>query len=129
MGASLGEGCSPVIHDGRIVIVRDHSRQSSIEVLDARSGATLWKKQRDENNAWATPRVIEHSGKTQVITAASNMVRSYDLESGEIIWQCSGLTGNVIPCPVVEGDVVLLHERLQGPLASRSATHRTWRHF
>ena len=26
MGASLGEGCSPVIHNGRLVIVRDHVR-------------------------------------------------------------------------------------------------------
>lgn len=106
VGASLGEGCSPVIHKGRVVIVRDHARQSTIEVLDAETGDTLWKKNRDEPNAWATPRIIEHSGKTQVITAASNMVRSYDLDTGDIIWQCGGLTGNVTPCPVVKGDVV-----------------------
>ena len=114
MGASLGEGCSPVVHDGKIVVVRDHARQSSIVVLDAKSGKTLWKKARDEGNAWATPRVLRHSGKTQVITAASNMVRSYDLSNGEIIWQCSGLTGNVIPAPVVQGDVVYCMSGYQG---------------
>ena len=106
VGAFLGEGCSPVIHDGRLVIVRDHSRQSTIEVLDAKTGETQWKKNRDEGNAWATPRVVRHGGKTQIITTASKMIRSYDLHSGEIIWQCSGLTGNSIPAPVVEGDVV-----------------------
>jgi outer membrane protein assembly factor BamB len=106
VGASLGEGCSPVVHDGRVVIVRDHSRQSTIEVLDARTGKTQWKKNRNEGNAWATPRVVEHSGKTQVITCASNLVRSYNLDDGSIIWQCSGLTGNAIPAPVVEGEIV-----------------------
>jgi len=106
VGAFLGEGCSPVIHDGRLVIVRDHSRQSTIEVLDAKTGETQWKKNRDEGNAWATPRVVRHGGKTQIITTASKMIRSYDLHSGEIIWQCSGLTGNSIPAPVVEGDLV-----------------------
>ncbi len=106
IGASLGEGCSPVVHDGKVVIVRDHSRQSTIEVLDAKNGNSLWKKNRNEPNAWATPLVIDHGGKTQVITAASNMVRSYDLSNGDIIWQCSGLTGNCIPAPVVENDVV-----------------------
>ena len=106
VGASLGEGCSPVVHDGKLVIVRDHSRQSTIEVLDAKTGETQWKKNRDERNAWATPRVVKHSGKTQIITCASNLVRSYDLENGEVIWQCSGLTGNAIPAPVVDGDVV-----------------------
>lgn len=114
VGASLGEGCSPVIHDGRLVIVRDHARQSNIEVLDAETGETQWKKNRDEPNAWATPRVLNHSGRTQVITAASNLVRSYDIDDGEIIWQCSGLTGNVIPAPVVEGDVVYCMSGYEG---------------
>lgn len=106
MGASLGEGCSPVLHDGKLVIVRDHKRQSTIEVLNAMTGETEWKRDREEGNAWATPRVLKHSGRTQVVTAASNMIRSYDLKDGSIIWQCSGLTGNVTPCPVVEGDVI-----------------------
>jgi outer membrane protein assembly factor BamB/mono/diheme cytochrome c family protein len=114
VGASLGEGCSPVVYKGKVVIVRDHARQSSIEVLDARTGRTLWKKDRDEPNAWATPRVVEHSGKTQVITAASNWIRSYDLDSGDIIWQCSGLTGNVTPSPIVDGDVVYCMSGYEG---------------
>ncbi len=114
VGSSLGEGCSPVLHDGKLVIVRDHAAQSTIEVLDAETGNTHWKRERDEDNAWATPRVIEHSGKTQVITAASGFVRSYDLDSGDIIWQCSGLTGNVIPCPVVDGDYVICMSGYQG---------------
>ncbi len=114
VGSSLGEGCSPVLHRGKLVIVRDHAGQSTIEVLDAKTGNTIWKRERDEDNAWATPRVIEHSGKTQIITAASGFVRSYDLDTGEIIWQCSGLTGNVIPCPVVDGDYVICMSGYQG---------------
>ncbi len=114
VGASLGEGCSPVVHDGKLVIVRDQARQSTIEVLDAKTGETQWKADRDEPNAWATPRIVNHGGKTQVITAASNFVRSYDLETGQIIWQCSGLTGNVIPSPVVDGDTVYCMSGYQG---------------
>ena len=114
VGASLGECCSPVVHDGRVVIVRDQARQSTIEVLEAKTGDTIWKKERNEPNAWATPLVIEHSGRTQVITAASNMVRSYDLDTGNVFWQCSGLTGNVTPCPVVEGDVVYCMSGYEG---------------
>ena len=114
MEASLGEGCSPVVHDGKLVIVRDQQGQSYIEVLDAKTGETRWKADRDEPNAWATPIVLDHSGKTQVITSASNMVRSYDLNDGQIIWQCSGLTDNVIPSPVVDGDVVYCMSGYQG---------------
>ena len=114
VGASLGEGSSPVVYDGKLVLVRDHSRQSTIHVLDAKSGETIWEQDRDEGNAWATPRVIQHSGRTQVITAASKHIRSYDLETGEIIWHCSGLTGNVTPCPVVENDLVYCMSGYEG---------------
>lgn len=106
VGASLGEGCSPVVHDGKVVILRDHRGQSTIEALDAVTGKPIWKKDRDEPNGWATPLIVPYKGKTQVITSGDNLVRSYDLESGEIIWQCGGLSQNTIPCPVTDGERV-----------------------
>ena len=106
VGASLGEGCSPVVHDNKVIILRDHKGQSTIEALDATSGAPLWKKERDEPNGWSTPLIVPYQGKTQVITCGDNLVRSYDLESGAIIWQCGGLSQNTIPCPVTDGERV-----------------------
>ncbi len=106
MEASLGEGCSPVVHNDRVIIVRDQRKQSYIEVLDAKTGDTVWKKEREEPGAWATPLVVEHSGKTQVITSAANKVRSYDLKNGDIIWECGGLSSNAIPSPVRDKDLV-----------------------
>ena len=67
MGASLGEGCSPVVHDGKLILVRDHVRQSYIEVLDAKTGKMLWRENRQGGNGWSTPTVVKHSGKTQII--------------------------------------------------------------
>lgn len=114
VGASLGEGTSPALYNGTLVIVRDHSGQSTIETLDAKTGKTLWKKSRDENNTWATPAIVKHSGRTQVITSGSNKIRSYDLTTGEIIWECGGLTGNAIPSPVIQGDHVICMTGYQG---------------
>ena len=104
VGASLGEGSSPVVHEGKLILVRDHSGQSTIECLDAKTGNTLWKRDRDEGNAWATPAIVEHKGVTQVITTATNAVRSYNLENGEVIWSATGLTNNSTPCPIVDID-------------------------
>lgn len=114
VGASLGEGCSPVVYKDKLVIVRDHARQSSIEVLNAKSGMTIWKKDRDEPNAWATPRIVDQGGIVQVITAASNKIRSYNLKDGEIIWNCGGLTGNVTPCPVIDDNNVYCMSGYEG---------------
>ena len=106
VGASLGEGSSPLVHDGKMVIVRDNAGQSTIEVLDASNGKPIWRKDRDELNAWATPAIAKYQGVTQVITCASNKVRSYNLINGEIIWEAQGLTSNCIPCPIVHEEVV-----------------------
>lgn len=106
VGASLGEGSSPVVHDGKVILVRDHSGQSTIEVLDAENGDSIWKKERDEGNAWATPAIAQHDGVTQFITCASNKVRSYNLVTGDLIWEASGLTGNCAPCPIVKDNFV-----------------------
>ena len=114
VGASLGEGSSPVVHGGKLILVRDHAGQSTIECLDARTGKTLWKKNRDEGNAWATPAIAEHNGTTQVITTATKAVRSYSLENGELIWKATGLTNNSTPCPIVDGTTVYCMTGYQG---------------
>ena len=125
VSASLGEGSSPVVQDGKLVIVRDHKRQSTIQTLDAKTGKELWKVNRHEGNAWATPAVVEHGGRTQVITTASGKVRSYDLKTGKVIWKTTGLTGNAIPCPVVEDGAVFCMSGYKGyslmaiPLSAR----------
>jgi outer membrane protein assembly factor BamB len=43
-----------------------------------------------------------------------NRVRSYDLETGEIIWQTAGLTMNPIPSPVADGALVYLMSGFRG---------------
>jgi outer membrane protein assembly factor BamB len=44
-------------------------------------------------------------------------VRSYDLESGEVIWECGGMTGNVIPSPVMANHMVYLLSGFRGSAA------------
>ena len=60
------------------------------------------------------PAIVERGGHTQVITSASNRVRSYDLATGEVIWWATGLTGNCTPCPVVAGDTVFCMSGYEG---------------
>lgn len=102
----FGEGASPVVHDGKLIVVRDQEQNSYIVCLDAKTGETLWQKPRDEITAWATPLVVERNGVTQLITSATNRVRSYNLETGDVIWECGGQVTNVTPCPVVKDDIV-----------------------
>jgi outer membrane protein assembly factor BamB len=99
----FGEGCSPVVHGDSVVMNWDHQGGSCIYVLDAATGETRWRVDRDENSSWATPLVVDHAGRAQVIVNGTNRVRSYDLKTGEAIWQCGGQVLAAIPSPVADG--------------------------
>jgi outer membrane protein assembly factor BamB len=114
---SFGEACSPVLHGESLVMNRDNDGKSHLLVLDARTGEVRWQKDREEVSAWATPLVIEHGGRTQVVTNASKRVRSYDLATGEIIWECGGQVANVIPSPVQIGNLVCCMSGYRGSFA------------
>ncbi len=95
-----GEGSSPALYGDTLVVNWDHEGHSFVIAVDKRTGTRRWKATRDEGTSWSTPLIVEHEGKPQVIIAATNRVRAYDLANGEIIWECRGLSGNVVATPV-----------------------------
>lgn len=108
MRMAFGEGMAPVLAGNRLILVFDHEGDSFIVTLDKRTGKELWRANRDEISNWAAPLVVEHGGRTQVVVSGTRRVRSYDLESGRLIWECGGLGSNPIPQPVRLGDLVLV---------------------
>jgi outer membrane protein assembly factor BamB len=110
----FGEGSSPALHDGKLVLTWDHEGESFIVALDAKTGQEAWRQPRDERTSWATPLVVEHGGKAQVITSATSRVRSYDLASGALLWEAAGMTDNAIPSPVQANGVVYLTSGFRG---------------
>jgi outer membrane protein assembly factor BamB len=111
---SFGEASSPVIHGDRLIINRDHEGQSYIAVLDAKTGKDVWRAERDELSTWMTPLVVKHGERTQLVTSATNRVRSYDLSDGSLIWQCGGQVFNVTPSPVTDGKLVFCMSGYRG---------------
>jgi outer membrane protein assembly factor BamB len=109
-----GEANTPVIHRGALVVNWDHEGQSAIYVLDAKTGAIRWQASRDEVSSWATPLVVEHAGRTQVIVSATRRITSYDLADGSIVWECGGQTVNCIPSPVTREGVVFCMSGFRG---------------
>ena len=102
----FGEAVTPALHGNHLVVVMDHLGQSFIETLDKKTGETVWKKNRVEPASWSTPLVTEFDGRTQVIVCGSHRVMSYDLGTGDTIWECGGLGKTIIPTPVRYKDLV-----------------------
>jgi outer membrane protein assembly factor BamB len=95
---SWGTAASPVVHKGRIYILNDNEDKSFLEAIDAKTGEVVWHVNRDEKSNWATPFIWEHDGRTEVVTAGTSRVRSYDLE-GKVLWELGGMSSITIPTP------------------------------
>jgi outer membrane protein assembly factor BamB len=54
--------------------------------------------QRDEKSNWVTPFVWKNDLRTEIITAGSNRIRSYDLD-GKLLWELKGMSVLAIPTP------------------------------
>ena len=95
-----GEGSSPALHGDTLIVNWDHEEQSFVVALDKRTGEQRWRVSRPEDTSWATPIVVEHAGKTQVVVPGTNRVRGYDLADGTVLWECGGLSSNIVASPV-----------------------------
>src|SRR6266496_2784420 len=102
-----GEGSSPVLYGNMLIVCWDHEAGSYLYAFDKRTGKQLWKVARDEKTSWSTPLVVEHEGRPQIIVSATKRVRGYDLATGTQIWECAGLTDNVVSSPVYYKGIVI----------------------
>lgn len=112
-----GEGSSPAVGQGVLALVCDQESDSFLVALDARTGEVRWRVERDEPTTWATPLFVTRSGRTQLIVNGTRRVRSYDITTGEVLWQCGGQTVNAIPSPLADTDTVYCMSGYRGAAA------------
>ncbi|QEG41889.1 outer membrane protein assembly factor BamB family protein [Roseimaritima ulvae] len=111
---SFGEGSSPTIAGQKLILPWDHEGESLLVALDKATGKTLWRTPRDEPTCWATPLVVEHEGRKQIVMNGQNYARGYDLESGKELWRCSGQTVRPAASPVAADGMVFVGSGFRG---------------
>jgi outer membrane protein assembly factor BamB len=112
---SFGEGSAPALDGNTVVLLYDHEGDSLLVALDKATGRELWRTPRPVGSTWSTPLIAQVDGKKQVIVSATKFVGGYDLATGKLIWQATGLGRNVIPQPVVADGTVHVMSGYQQP--------------
>jgi outer membrane protein assembly factor BamB len=111
---SFGEGESTFLYNDKLFIQWDHEGESFVVALNKKTGEEIWKQTRDEKTSWATPLVVEVNGQPQLITVATGQVRSYNANTGKIIWTSTGMTRNCIPNPVYADGILYVMSGFRG---------------
>lgn len=101
-----GESASPVLYKDMLFINWDQDGPCFVAAFDKKTGRQLWIADRDEETSWSSPIMIEHDGQPMLIVAGTNRVRAYQPETGRVIWECGGLSSNIVATPVAAGGML-----------------------
>ena len=101
-----GEGASPALHGETLVVNWDHEDESFLLALDSTDGSEKWRVSRNEVTSWSTPIITEVDGDQQVIVCGTDKVRGYSLSTGKIVWECGGMSANIVATPVAGNGVL-----------------------
>lgn len=131
-----GMGASPILVGGLLVVQVDHSSQSYLLGIDARTGANRWRTPRDAAVNWTSPVAVTVQGRTQLVAVGTYQVKGYDAETGAELWTVQGMQMQCIPSPAVQGETVVavsgrrgnaLAIRLDGQRGDLTNTHVLWK--
>jgi outer membrane protein assembly factor BamB len=99
--AQWGFASSPVIHDGKVVVLCDVQTNSFLAVFDLSDGKELWRTPRKDVPTWSTPTVVKAGDRTQVLVNGWHHTGGYDFATGKEIWRLDGGGDIPVPTPIV----------------------------
>ena len=103
-----GPASSPIIWNGLVILQCDTQNDSFLLALDADTGKTVWKTDRDELPSWGTPTVAITSAGPELVTNASNYIRGYDPRTGKELWRLGRSSKITAPTPIFTDDMFVV---------------------
>jgi outer membrane protein assembly factor BamB len=103
-----GPASSPIIWNDLVIVQCDTQDDSFILALEASTGKTRWKTDRDELPSWGTPTVVTTPDGPQLVTNASNLIRGYDPRTGKELWRLGGSSKITAPTPIFADGLIVV---------------------
>ena len=103
-----GPASSPIIWNDMVFVQCDTQKDSFVLALDAETGETIWKTDRDELPSWGTPNVISAPSGEELVTNAANFIRGYDPATGVELWRLGRSSKITAPTPVFGEDLIVV---------------------
>jgi outer membrane protein assembly factor BamB len=103
-----GPASSPIIYKDSAIVQVDQQKGSFLIAVNIKNGETIWKTERDELPSWGTPTIYPGKDRVELITNASNFIRSYDPETGKELWRLGGSSKITAPTPIFANDLIVV---------------------
>ncbi len=106
--AQWGFASSPVIHDGKVVVLCDVLTQPFLAVFDVGTGKELWRTVRKDVPTWGTPTVVDSGDGKQIVVNGWHETGAYDLATGQNVWRLDGGGDIPVPTPIYSKGLIYL---------------------
>jgi outer membrane protein assembly factor BamB len=103
-----GTASSPILHRDLVIVQCDQQKGSFLLGVNADTGATIWRSERDELPSWSTPNVYTLGEREELVTNAPNLIRGYDPKTGKQLWQLGGSSKITAPTPIFTKQLIFV---------------------
>jgi len=136
-----GNGGSPIVVDGKLVMTLDGGKEPCTLALDVSTGKVVWRTKRnvdaDKTFSFCTPQLIECNSNAQIISPGSNVVQSLSPDDGRVLWFVRYDGFSVVPRPLYSHGTLFVCTGFNTPsllaidpsgTGDVTATHVKWTH-
>jgi outer membrane protein assembly factor BamB len=104
----FGTGVSPILADGKVILLRDLKTDSKLFAIDARTGSLVWETKREGfPTSWSTPAIWETPTGKQIVVPCYGRMAAYDLANGKEIWTVKGMPAACCTTPLVHDGMLI----------------------
>lgn len=106
--AQWGFGSSPVIAEGKVIVLCDVLTNSFLAAFELADGKEVWRTAREDVPTWGTPTVVESPGRKQIAVNGWRCSGGYDFATGRNLWHLKGGGDVPVPTPVFAHGLIYL---------------------
>ena len=114
--AQWGFGSSPILHEGKVIVLCDVQEDSFIAAFDVLDGRELWRTERKDVPTWGTPTLVQTQQRAQLVVNGWHETASYDFANGAKLWTLDGGGDIPVPTPIFAHGLLYL-----------TSAHGSWR--
>lgn len=102
-----GYGSSPTVYGPLVIASADNKGGGAITAFDRVTGDVVWTHKRPELPNYASPIILEISGRDQLVVTGCDLISSLDPLTGDTNWEVSGATTECVTSVVSDGEYVV----------------------
>lgn len=106
--AQWGFASSPIVHDGKVIVLCDVQTNSFLAAFDLPTGKELWRTPRADVPTWSCPTIVETGGRKQIVVNGWHHSGGYNFVDGKELWRLKGGGDIPVPTPIFANGLIYL---------------------